>query len=111
MRTSSFLTGAAALAAGAFVLYLRSQKSHTFRSSVQQRASASAMWLREHQQELHEGFDRLEDQIAQLGDEMRARLDDIRRQAAGAVQPGVDLGEWSLDRDDVQQDLRGLQRR
>lgn len=111
MRTSALFGGAAVLGAAALAYYLTSQRSRPLRAGVQQRASASAQWLRLHQRELHDGFDRLEEQIAALGDEMRTRLDEIRRQAAGAVSSPLDLGEWELERDDVQHDLRGLPRR
>ncbi len=111
MRISILVGGAAALAAGAFAYYLTTQKGGAFRRDVQQRARESSMWLREQQRELHDGFDRIEDQIARLGDEMRERLDEIRRQASEAVQPQIDLENWTLERGDLQHDLRGLPRR
>ncbi len=106
MRKSIIISGIAAGIAGAAAFYFATRNRDAIRAQVQQRTRESSLWLHEQQRELADGLHRIEGEIARLGDDVRHRLDALAQQAAGAVQPRV--GEWHLERGDLQDDLRGL---
>ncbi len=111
MRKSTVISVVAAVGAGAAAYYFATTHGDTLRTQVQQRTRESGLWLRAHQRDLHERLHRIEGQIADLGDEMRGRLDAIAQQAAGVMQPGVEIKDWTIEGEDVQHDLRSLPRR
>jgi hypothetical protein len=104
MRLSTL---AAAAAAGLFVYAFATPQGRKTRRRLFDDRLGSVAWLRAHRPGLAGDLTEIERRIDALGDELKARLDELPHVA----QPRPDADDWRMDEGDVRHDLPGLRPR
>ncbi len=102
MRISTLLIAATA---GALTYAFASPRGRRIRHRILDSRLESVAWLHRYGPGMSDALGTFDTRLEALGGELKARLDTL-------AQPGPDLhhDDWTLGRDDLDRDLRGVQR-
>ena len=102
MRISTLLTAAVA---GTLVYAFASPRGRRLRHRLLDDRLESAEWLRRYGPGVSDALDAFDGRLDELGGELKSRIDTL-------AHPALELGDdaWTIDQDDMDRNLRGVQR-